>query len=568
MTKKISTTFVTALICLIATAQRIQTNWGDEFKLKGGSANLEVIGADKTGVYVKEVHYAMKSYFVFGYALRGSATLIKLDKSLAEVYNNSFNKELKGKEYEDIFFLKGKLFLLASRYSGGVLTVYAGELDKETGEMVGNWTEIAAWEKDDVKEDINFKPVYNKDSSTIVLVSSILGREKNNYEVRQFDEKLQMVGKPIALANEFDPKTFQLEDVIYASTGNVVLVGREYAYQQGKKKKDKFLDFVNYSIRIYDALGQQIKEINTTVDGKWMANTKVMEVPNKELVLAAFYSNEKKSNTINGMLVQRINATTGDIITTYQKDLNNSMVAVVDDDADEDETESEKKAKEQLKKMKAEEEGFSRFMRFSNFIPTADSGLIILAEKFNSYTQTYTMSDMSRGARLGNSTSYTNQVFDCGDIMISKINLQGNIDWLHVVPKEQKEMFSVGYSQNSYVANIYFHKNNWPFYAGLGVLYNGKSLAIIFNDHEENAGILKPGQKIRATENFNKSECSAIYLNPYTGKYTRSVLFSNRDVPTAMPRLGKVLGNDFYIVGQFSKLLRKSKIAVAKLTLK
>lgn len=567
MTKKISTTFVTALICLIATAQRIQSNWGDEFKLKRGSANLEVIFADKTGVYVKEVHYAMKSYFVFGYSVRGSATLIKLDKSFVEVYNNNFNKDLKGKEYEDIFVLKGKLFLLASRYHGGVLTAYAAELNKETGEMMGSWTEIAAWEKDDVKEDVSFKPVYNKDSSTIVLVSTILGKEKNNYELRQFDEKLQLVGKPIAITNEFDPKTFQLEDIIYASTGNVVVVGREYAYQQGKKKKDKFLDFVNYSIRIYDAQGQQIKEINTTVDGKWMANTKVMEVQNKELVLAAFYSNEKKGNTINGMLIQRVNATTGDIITSYQKDLTNSMVTLVDDKADEDETKSEKEAKEALKKQKEEEEGFSRFMRFSNFIPTADSGLIILAEKYNSYAYTYNYYNGGFGGRPATvSSSTTYQVIECGDIMMSKMNVTGNIDWLHVVPKQQKEMFTLGLNYN--YSSVYFHKITWPYYSSFGVLSNGKSLAILFNDHEDNAGILKTGQKVRLTENFDKSECSAIYLNPYTGKYTRSVLFSNRDVPTAMLRLGKVMGNDFFIVGHVSKALRKSKIAVAKLTLK
>ena len=53
-----------------------------------------------------------------------------------------------------------------------------------------------------------------------------------------------------------------------------------------------------------------------------------------------------------------------------------------------------------------------------------------------------------------------------------------------------------------------------------------------------------------------------------TGKYTRSVLFNNNDVPTAMPRLGAVLGNNFYMTGKEDRILGKTKIAIAKLTLK
>ena len=121
------------------------------------------------------------------------------------------------------------------------------------------------------------------------------GREKNNYEVRQFDDKMKQIDKPIAITNEFDPKTFVLEDVVYALNGNVVMVGREYEYQEGKKKKAKFLDFKNYNIRIYNNQGKQVNQINTAINAKWLVSTKVMQIPAKELVLAAFYSDEKNN---------------------------------------------------------------------------------------------------------------------------------------------------------------------------------------------------------------------------------------------------------------------------------
>ena len=56
--------------------------------------------------------------------------------------------------------------------------------------------------------------------------------------MRQFDDKLKQIGKPVAMSNEFDPKTFVLEDVVYTTAGNIMLVGREYEYQEGKKKSE------------------------------------------------------------------------------------------------------------------------------------------------------------------------------------------------------------------------------------------------------------------------------------------------------------------------------------------
>ncbi len=561
-------------LSITVNAQTANITWGDEFKLKKGSTDLEVMHTDNTGVYVKESHFALKSYFVIGATVRESATLTKLDKDLKEAYSNNFNKELKGKEYESFFFLKNKLFLLATDYSKKekTLTLFAAEIDKASGELSGEFTEVTSWQKDDKKEDISFKATYNADSSKMVLVSTIEGREKNNYEVRQFDDNMKALGKSIAISNEFDPKTFQLEDVVYTSAGNVVLIGREYEYQEGKKKKNKYLDFKNYSIRIYNNDGKQIKEINTTINAKWLVSTKIMQLPAKELVLAAFYSDEKRGREINGMLVQRINPQTGDIISTSQKDINTAMISTVEDDNaddDDDESKKERKEREKLEKIQNEEDGFSKYMRFRNFIYTADKGLIILAEKYNSYTYTTTTYQPGSGTMPGRWTTTTYQVYECGDIMMSKIDAAGNIGWLNIAPKQQREVIQTSSGSGTGLSFSFFRGGfNWPFYAGYGVLPGTNSLNIIFNDHKKNDNVLQLGQKVKKISYFRKSECFAINLNTTTGKYTRSNLFSNRDVPTAMPRLSSVLGRDMYLIGKEDRILGKTKIAVARLTIK
>ena len=569
------------MLCSVSFAQKANVTWGDEFKLKKGSTDLDVMHTDNTGVYVKESHFAMKSYFVIGATLRESATLTKLDKDLKEIYTNNFNKELKGKEYESFFFLKNKLFLLATDYSRKekTLTLFAAEIDKASGELAGEFTEVTSWQKDEKSEDISFKATYNADSTKMVLVSTIEGREKNNYEVRQFDDKMKGVDKPIAISNEFDPKTFVLEDVVYATNGNVVMVGREYEYQEGKKKKARFLDFKNYVIRIYDHTGKQLKEINTTIDAKWLVSTKVMQLPAKELVLAAFYSNEKRGKEINGMLVQRIDPQTGDIVSTSRKDINTSMITTLEDDNgdddNDDESRKERKEREKLEKIQNDEDGFSKYMRFRNFIYTPDNGLVILAEKYNSYTYTtttYSTSTTGTGMSMGRTTTTTYQVYECGDIMMSKIDAAGNIGWLNILPKQQREVIQTGSGSGpssgiSLNFNYFRGGFNWPFYAGFGVLPSNNAINIIFNDHKKNDNVLQLGQKVKRISYFGKSDCFAVALNPLTGKYTRASLFNNKDVPTAMPRLGSVLGKDLYLIGKEDRILGKTKIAIAKLSI-
>jgi hypothetical protein len=572
--KKISFLLIAIVSINLVIAQTANVTWGDEFKLKKGSTDLEVVHTDNTGIYVKESHMAMRSFA----SLRESASLIKLDKNLTEVYKNDFNKELKGKEYETFFFIKDKLFLLGTDYSKKqkTLTLFAAEVDKNTGELSGDWQEITSWQKEEKSEDINFRVTYSGDSSKMVLVSSIEGKEKNNYEVREFDLNLKPVGKPIAITNEFDPKTFQLEDVLYTNNGNVVMVGRRYEYEEGKKKKSKFLQFVDYNVRIYNNAGKQIKEINTDINSKWLISSKVLQIPSKELVLAAFYSDAKKGKEINGMLVQRINAETGEVISSNQQEMNTSMISAVEDDNGDDdgddESRKERKEREKLEKIQNEEDGFSKYMRFRNFIYTPDNGLVILAEKYESYTYSTTSYSPGSGTMPGRWTTTYYQVYECGDLLMSKVDAKGTINWLHIAPKQQREIIqtSSGSSFGGFSLGSSFFAGgfNWPFYAGFGTLSNANTINIIFNDNKKNANALQLGQKVKKISYFGKSDCFAIALNTTTGKYTKTSLFSNKDQPTAMPRLGSVLGSDLYLIGKDDKILGKSKIAIAKLSLK
>lgn len=555
------TLFFSILISLSGQAQA-KVSWGEEFKLHKGSTDLSVLYADKSGVYLEESHQAMKSYFVLGYTVRRSGTLVKLDGSMAEQYRNDFDKELKGKEYDRLFLIHDKLYLFATDYSKkeNSLHLYAAEIDKSSGNLKGDWQQIYAWEKVDKNEKIDYNITLNSDSSKVVLTGTYTGKTENRYEIKMMDATLHPVGKPLNISNEFDPKTFQVQDFVYTPSGNAILVGRIYEYEEGKKKKDKNLLFKNYNIRIYDEAGTMKKELMTDIDGKYLVTGKIISLKN-ELVLAAFYSNEKKKKEINGMLVQRIDPVTGNTLLTAKKELNTSLITEVEDD--DDDKKSKKKDKDE------DEDGLTADLIFRSVYVTPDNGLAILAEKYTRRIVS-TSSYVSTGNGGGYWTTTSYMQYNSGDIYMGKVSGAGNIDWLHVLPKSQTESIPIGRSGPSiapgaYTSNFFEPENGMPFYSGFSCLAGKNTLHIFFNDADKNADVLQPGKKIKKVSSFAKTSCYQLDLDMISGKYTRNMLYSNKDIPTSMPRLAANLSNTMYLTGKEDRIFGKTKIAVGKI---
>lgn len=91
--------------------QKSSVKWGDNIKLKKGSTDLKVICTDNTGIYLEEAHIKMKSYYVIGASYRGSGMLVKMDANLSEIYRRNYDRDLRGKEFEQFFPLGNDLFI-------------------------------------------------------------------------------------------------------------------------------------------------------------------------------------------------------------------------------------------------------------------------------------------------------------------------------------------------------------------------------------------------------------------------------------------------------------------------
>lgn len=552
--------FFFMIVSLALLAQNPKVTWGEEFKMKRGSTGLEVILADEEGVYIQEYHTMAKGIVVVGYGnpYRISGTLVKLDKSLNEIYREDYNQELKGKDFEEFFVFGEKLYLLATEYDKKEKStiVHAAEVNKRTGK-IGEWKKLTSFDQEKKNDEVGLRFNLNSDSTRMVVIGSVESKGKQEYSVQEFDKELKPTTQRAFILNEFEPKTFELEDVIYTNNKKIILVGREFAYAEGKKKREKFREFTNYNIRLYNEKGLQEKVINTSINSKWLMNTKIFMEKDHEIVLCGFYSNAKKGKTINGMLIQRLTQD-GEVIATSEKVINESLMTGGEDGEDKEETKEERKEREKMEKMRKEGEEFSEHMKFRKLFHTSDGGLLILSENYNSYI-TYVTQSTGNSSRL-----IPVRVVHSGEILASKVNASGEVEWVQVIPKRQQEATNAQAFTGGFVAP-YFDKESSAMYGGFGVVQTGSKLQIIFNDHAKNANVYKPGQKAKIIRTFGKSDCFLITLDQATGAVTKTKFLNNSDQPVAMPRLGVIWGNVMYLIGKDERKIGKPKLAVARI---
>jgi len=547
-------------------SQAYQVKWGNEFKFDKKSGDLEIIYTDNSGIYIKEAHLVVKRLSLLS-ATRESATLIKCDKDLNRIYTNDFNGELRGKEFERIMFLKNRLYLFATDYvrRDGMLKLYSLELDKNNGKRISEWKEIAAWEKEERGDDLDFQLNYNFDSSKMLLVSTREGNSKNNYEVWQFDENLVAASKkPVNIKNEFSPRTFVLEDVLFTQSNTVLVTASQYELENAKNKGRKFK---GYSLRLYSSDGKLIKDIHAEEKNKIPLMLKVVQQSPAQLALTAFYI-DVLGASIKGIMTARIDPVTGEVLGSYSREIN-AEISGVEDSVD--------NGNDSIKAPPGAGLGISRTMLFRNFIYTADNGLVVIAERFNSYD--YSRTTSSQRSSMGGYSSSTNRykAFDCDEVMVFKVGENCDIKWLKILPKFQHEVIETSSSSTTELAgrditSAYFTSTGWnnrPYYSSIGTCISNGRILMIVNDYDVNAQITGLGQKPRRVSYLGHTLCYAISYDINDGTCTRTILFDNKakGVPTAMPRFGRLLGREFYMVGKQDRVLGKSKVAVARIIL-
>ena len=218
------------------------------------------------------------------------------------------------------------------------------------------------------------------------------------------------------------------------------------------------------------------------------------------------------------------------------------------------------------KKKDDDDEGLVANLKFRALIGGPNNAIVIFAESETSYMKSFTTTSNN-----GASTTRSYLEYKCGDIYAAKIEANGKIGWFSIFPKRQWERIPGGVSVGSAasVSGSYFlSRVDKPYYASYGVAAINNTAFLIFNDNTKNAAVTKAGQTVKSTKDFDKADCYSLEVNLATGQMKRRSLFSNNDIPNAMPKHGIQLGNNFYLIGKKEQSIGKTKLVVGRGTIK
>lgn len=575
--KKTTLVITGIFLQLFVVAQTYKITWGEEIKLKKGTADLDIIAADNTGLYFTEQRRA-RTMFTIG-APPSSYKLYKMDKNFGEVFDKEYKKELKGLDFQGFQTLGNDLYLFTTDYEKKtrLFKVYGAKVDKNSGELMGDFGELGSYELESKRDDYDMKvsPIHNGNS--FLMVSNISAKDRVSIGVCLLDKSLRKKENTV-INLSFEPNLYQLQDVQYTKNNKIILLGKEFEEAQIGKKKRKRLVFKQYVLSIYNTNGEKLSDVKLDADDRYVISGKLIEQSSGELLLAGFYSNSAKKEDLNGFFINKVDPERGELLLSSFKEINAGMLGTGYEDAadDDDEIKESKKQAKKAKEEDEEEEFPNSFIIKSVDINPVDNSVIITSEVSRYSFYSYVNSSYNASTRTWTRTTTFVHRFTNQDILVINADQNGSIKWLNALPKSQLEEvrttsnsygsgFSYDYDRGGYFAAA----GGMPYYSSYKSLIHNNSLILLLNDHTSNNVNPEYGNKVKTVTNFRKrSNIYGVSIDLASGKMTRKIIASNNEETILMPRHAFVVKNELFIPSWRQHLMAKTELKFAKIAVK
>jgi hypothetical protein len=545
-------------------AQSYKVKFGDEIKLKKGTSDLEIISADKSGLYFSESRIKMTSYFVVGATYGVSQQLIKFDKNYIEIFRKEYKKELKGLQFNSFQSLGNDIFIFATDYvkKERQFKVYGARIDKSTGDLQEAFAELGSFDLESSKDsyEMRLKPVLN--GKNFLLVADVSSKDHLTLAVSLLNNVLAKSSSAI-ISLPYSPTEYTLEDVVFSGNNKIIVLGRQYEQVDVAKSKKKKNVFKQYQMTVYNAKGQKESNVNLNAGDRYVIGGKMIEQKEGGILLAGFYSNSAKKEGMDGFFISKVDEVKGELQLASYKDLSAQMMgkSYIQDTVAND----SKIAKD---KIEAEELSSQYVVRAIDVNP-ADSSVVITSEVSIKRSYQYTYSSYMNGSF--SNTSYYGYEFANRDILVISSSKDGKIKWTNTIPKAQSESMEtrdIHSSSNSRAGLIDFFAEGggMPFYSSFKSLVVNNKLVLIFNDAENNAGAVKYGDKVASVSKFGKSITYGLSMDLSTGEIKRKKINSNDDETVLAPRHAYVMNNEMIIPSLNMHVFGKTALKFATVT--
>lgn len=575
--KKITLAITGIFVQLFVVAQTYKIAWGEEIKLKKGTADLDIIAADNTGLYFTEQRRA-RTMFTIG-APPSSYKLYKMDKNFGEVFDKEYKKELKGLDFQSFQTLGNDLYLFTTDYEkkARLFKVYGAKVDKNSGELMGDFGELGSYELESKRDDYDMRvsPIHNGNS--FLMVSNISAKDRVSIGVCLLDKSLRKKENTV-ISLSFEPNLYQLQDVQYTKNNKIILLGKEFEEAQIGKKKRKRLVFKQYVMSIYNTNGEKVSDVTLDADDRYVISGKLIEQSSGELLLAGFYSNSAKKEDLNGFFINKVDPEKGELLLSSFKEINAGMLGTGYEDAadDDDEIKESKKQAKKAKEDDEEEEFPNSFIIKSVDINPVDNSVIITSEVSRYSFYSYVNSSYNASTRTWTRTTTFVHRFINQDILVINADQNGSIKWLNALPKSQLEevrttsnSYSSGFSYDYDRGGYFAAGGGMPYYSSYKSLIHNNSLILLLNDHTSNNVNPEYGNKVKTVTNFRKrSNIYGVSIDLGSGKMTRKIIASNNEETILMPRHAFVIKNELFIPSWRQHLMAKTELKFAKISVK
>jgi hypothetical protein len=454
--------------------------------LKGTHSNISIIGEASNNIIV-----------------RRGLTFLKFTKKLtiAQQKDILLKTGKKDKKIERISIINNKIVIFSSfkDKKAKIKTLYYDIFSPKTLSREGTSKELTSFEegKGFFKPKGNFRVVFSGDKSKVAVFINLPykkgGKEKFNYMV--FDEEMEELIKGKIELPMLDSK-LKLGSIHVTNEGELFIGALETIGDKQSGYKTK-----NHIYLLAD--GELVDNTFDLPDGKYINNFTFNSNDEGYLVLVGYYG-EKDFKGIRGAFYLRYNIVDQDI-----EQFNTSQFP--------DKFYVEGFTDKQKKKANNKKNGpsFNQF-QIRHLVPTKDGGAVLVSEQYYYTVHTY---------RTSNGATRTVYTYYYNDILISKLNEDGEFDWNQKIRKSQ-----ISQNDGGYYSSFAFH-------------YDDDNLYFMYNDtkknYTESGKPLPEGSKLYRT-NFGKKNnvTSIITVNIEEQNKKKEQLFGKTDIGTiAVPKI-------------------------------
>ncbi len=566
-----------SIYCIGLHAQNYRLTWGEEIKLKKGTADLDVISADKTGLFFTEERKKNSISFL-GSGTTSSYRLTKLDQNFSEQFDKEYKRELKGLDFHSFDRMGDDIYMFASDYDRKekAFSVLGAKIDKSSGDLLSDFKELGRYKLESRRDDYDIKMTRILNNRALLMVANISGKDRVSLGVSVLDNNLKTKQNTV-INISFDPGLYQLQDVQITNNNKIVVLGKVYEETQVGKKKKKRLIFKEYALSIFNEKGEKEKDITTDSEDRYILGGKLIQQNSGELLLAGFFCNNAKKAEINGFYINKVDADNGTMVLSSFQEINPEMLgkSFMDDTDDDDETRQSKKDAAKAKDNDEDEDFPNQYIIKSVDINPADNSILITSEISRYQYYSYSSSTYNPTTRTYTTTTTNVHRFTNQDIMIINADKEGKIKWVNDLPKSQVEEIRTTGSYQGLVGftrdygGYFASRGGMPYHSSFSSMIQNNNLILLFNDHTSNNVNPQYGDKVKTVYNFRKkSNVYGVSIDLATGKMVRKTIVSNSEETILMPRHAFVVNNEFIVPSWRQHALAKTELKFAKIAVK